>query len=198
MWKLFFKFDLWLFFCRSVHPSLLLSCHHVPLKPLCSLFVLLHCLLSFLTLIYIFLLPSSPVNPPTIFFPPLVFSTLLPSPLPPGWRRNPGDQRREHQRYEARSGHRAHQEWRPPSPSGAQEGWRLCAWIWWVNLRKHSLLTHLHTLSQGAPSRWWWVEGARTKNHESWIHSHSPDLRKRKSESGDFWGFGSLCGGGHS
>lgn len=72
MWKLFFKFDLWLFFCRSVHPSLLLSCHHVPLKPLCSLFVLLRCLLSFLTLIYIFLLPSSPVNPPTTFFSPLL------------------------------------------------------------------------------------------------------------------------------
>lgn len=79
-----------------------------------------------------------------------------------GRRWNPGDQWRKHQGHEARESHRAHQKRGPARPSGAQEGWRLCAWIWWVNLRKHSLLPHLHALSQGTPSGRWWVKGGRT------------------------------------
>uniref|UniRef100_A0A8C7ZJR1 Membrane-associated guanylate kinase, WW and PDZ domain-containing protein 1 n=1 Tax=Oryzias sinensis TaxID=183150 RepID=A0A8C7ZJR1_9TELE len=35
---------------------------------------------------------------------------------------------------------------------------------------------------QGAPSRWWWVEGARTNNHKSWIPSYSTDLKKKKKK----------------
>lgn len=78
------------------------------------------------------LLPPSDLHlPPSIFTcqsASLVshFFALLPSSCPfhpspvfPGWRWNPGDQRREHQRYEARPGHRAHQERRPARPSGA-------------------------------------------------------------------------------
>lgn len=53
--------------------------------------------------------------------------TSLSSALLTGRRRDPGDQRREHKRHEARAGHRAHQERRPPCPSGAQKGRRLRA-----------------------------------------------------------------------
>lgn len=66
-----------------------------------------------------------------------------------GGRRDPGDQRREHQGHEACARHRAHQERRAPRPPGAEARRRLGARIWWVNLRKHSLLTHLHAVSRG-------------------------------------------------
>lgn len=113
-----------------------------------------------------------------------------------GRRWNLGDQWREHQGHEARESHRAYQEWRPARPSGAQEGWRLCARIWWVNLRKHSLLPHLHALSQGTPSGRWWVEGERTilpSQDPSPIPGTNPPGRGR----GLVWCW-CLSGGGHS
>lgn len=87
-------------------------------------------------------------KPPS--FPPPLSSSGHP-PFIPGWRRDPGNQRREHQGNEARTSYRAHQERRAPRPSGAQEGRRLGARIWWVNLRKHSLLPNLHALTRGTP-----------------------------------------------
>lgn len=128
-----------------------------------------------------------PVYPPRLAFSvsflsdlPLLFSPATPhhqSSLPPtssflpscsssfsaGRWWNLGDQWREHKGNEARAGHQAHQEWRPTRPSGAQEGRWLCSRIWWVNLRKHSILPHLHTLSQGTPSGRWWVGGEKGK-----------------------------------
>ncbi len=113
-----------------------------------------------------------------------------------GWGWNLGNQWREHQGDEARASYRAHQEWRPTRPSGAQEGWRLGAWIWWVNLRKHSLLTHLHALSQGTPSGRWWVEGGRTI-----LPSQDPSPIPGTNPPGSGRGLVALwclSGGGHS
>lgn len=88
---------------------------------------------------FFFSLPLKPFIPPSSGHPPFI----------PGWRRDPRNQRREHQGNEARTCHRAHQERRAPRPSSAQEGRRLGARIWWVNLRKHSLLPNLHAVIQG-------------------------------------------------
>lgn len=122
-------------------------------------------LLSHLTPIYLPFPPSSPVTLYLLlgsFLPPFSLSGPIPCFFFLGWRWNLGDQWREYERHETCTSYRTNQEWRPARPSGAQEGWRLGAWIWWVNLRKHSLLTHLHALSLGTPSGRWWVEEGRT------------------------------------
>lgn len=178
-----FALHIYLFsYCADYHSADLIINSSSPPPPFPSC----HCFPLNLIFLLVYLLPSSHLfsfaprlalrSPPLIWAPAvshlsLWFTSslfhfhlsLLPPPpvsFPLGRRRNLGDQRREHQGHEARASHRAHQEWRPASPSGAQEGWRLCAWIWWVNLRKHSLLAHLHTLSQGTLKRlvvgWRW------------------------------------------
>lgn len=179
------------------------------------------CVLSFPTVTCFFTFCLAPLSP--LFFSRLLPSLLFPSDLPllpsiitchsvsllrlpplassfssfpsAGRRWNPGDQWREHQGHEARESHWAHQKRGPARPSGAQEGWRLCAWIWWVNLRKHSLLPHLHALSQGTPSGRWWVKGGRTilpSQDPSPIPGTHPPGRGR-----GLVGLGCLSGGGH-
>lgn len=98
------------------------------------------CNLSFHLLSFFFVTVNLHLPPPSFCGHP---------PFIPGRRRDPGNQRREHQGNEACARHRAHQEWWAPRPPGAQEGRRLGARIWWVNLRKHSLLPNLHAVIQG-------------------------------------------------
>lgn len=64
------------------------------------------------------------------------------------WRRDPGDQRREHQGHETHPCHRADQERRPGGAPSAEARRRLRPGIWWVHLRKRPVLAGLHTLSE--------------------------------------------------
>ncbi len=81
----------------------------------------------------------SPLNIGSIAFFYALFISL-------GWGWDPGDQWGEHQGHEARPRHWTDQKRWPKSPPGPKEGGRLCARIWWVNLREHPLLPCLHPL----------------------------------------------------
>lgn len=108
-----------------------------------------------------------------------------------GWRWNPGDQWWEYQGHEACASYWAHQEWRATRPSGAQEGWRISARIWWVNLRKHSLLPNLHALIWDRL-----VDGGGGKNYIALLGPSTLPWDK-SSRDGEFDGHGCLSGGGH-
>lgn len=114
------------------------------------------------------------------------------SPVFVGWRWNPGDQWWEYQGHEACASYWAHQEWRPTRPSGAQEGWRLSARIWWVNLRKHSLLPNLHALIWNRL-----VDGGGGKNYTALLGPSTHPWDKSSRDGEEFDGHGCLSGGGH-
>lgn len=159
----------------SFHPLVCFA----PLSPLIFL-AHLHLLLPphihLSSCLYLLLFPKSHL----FLSPRSLFSCLAAYFSTPGRRRDLGDKRRKHQGHEARASHRAHQERRTTRPSGAQEGGWLRAWIWWVNLRKHSLLTHLHTLSRGR----WMVAGWSGKNWIALPRLFSPSRRKHVGGEG--------------
>lgn len=118
-------------FPLNLRASHLSSCVLSP--PLSLVFCILPCSAVSSLFFWLFFPSDSPLLPPhhsiftchslTLLYPPTFFLSWSPSIFyPVGRRRNLGDQWREHQGHEARASHRAHQEWRPARPSGAQEG----------------------------------------------------------------------------